>query len=625
MRTSLRVILALAFLGALSGPAAESASAGGFVLGDQTKLLGFLPVGGRNAGHSVAIDGDTAVAGSPADGFFPFGPFPGTARVFGRDVGGIDNWGSIKALVPSGGSPDDKAGWSVAVSGDVAVVGAIWDDDAGDRSGSVFLFERNLGGSDNWGQVKELAPSDASAGIQFGYSVTIDGDTIVASAPAGAGPGAAYVFVQDEGGVDNWGEVTKITASDGVAGDFFGGSVSIRGDRVVVGARRDDDGGDSSGAAYVFERDLGGVDNWGERTKLVASDAEEDDLFGTSVSISGDHAIIGAPGADGGAQGSRGAAYVFERNSGGADAWGEVRILTASDVQYGNVFVFGRAVAIEGDLAVVGAADNDRTSGAGAAYAFQRNEGGTDNWGETDKMTAADAGAEGDRFGASVGLGGGMAIVGTPGDDVGPSFNPSRSVGSAYIFDTDDACSTGPSVCPGNWEKASLLIRENKPGKEKLIAKLFKGPAITQADLGNTLVTNGTGYSTCIFDDGGTLIAKLRVERWDGLCADKECWAAVAGLPPNGLGYRYKDKKTSAHGLSSVVLKGAGSGKSKFVIKAKNNAAKQYPRLPTGLAAALQGTTSVTLEVHVDDPAQCYAAVLPNITQSTSEIFKASK
>ncbi len=128
-------------------------------------------------------------------------------------------------------------------------------------------------------EVKKLIASDAQAGDNFGFSVAVSGDTAVVGAPfEGSRAGAAYVFQRDQGGAGNWGEVKKLTASDAEAGDRFGVSAAVSGDTAVVGARSE---GSEAGAAYVFHRDEGGANNWGEVKKLTASDASVDD---TSVS-----------------------------------------------------------------------------------------------------------------------------------------------------------------------------------------------------------------------------------------------------------------------------------------------------------------------------------------------------
>ncbi len=165
-------------------------------------------------------------------------------------------------------------------------------------------------------EVKKLTASDAQTFDSLGWSVAISGDTAIVGAyleSAGApDTGAAYVFQRDQGGPGNWGEVTKLTASDAQAADWFGISVAVSGDTVVVGSYLEDAGGNTAGAAYVFQRDQGGADNWGEVTKLTASDAQAGDQFGESVAVSGDTAVVGAPLEDAGGS-DAGAAYVFRR------------------------------------------------------------------------------------------------------------------------------------------------------------------------------------------------------------------------------------------------------------------------------------------------------------------------
>ena len=132
---------------------------------------------------------------------------------------------------------------------------------------AAYGCRRDQGGAENCGEVKKLTASDA---VLLGASVAVSGDTAVVSAT-----GAAYVFQRDQGGADNWGEVKKLTASDAEAGDSlgFGVSVAIAGDSIVVGAICDDAGGVGAGATYVFRRHQGGVDNWRQVTTLTASDA----------------------------------------------------------------------------------------------------------------------------------------------------------------------------------------------------------------------------------------------------------------------------------------------------------------------------------------------------------------
>jgi hypothetical protein len=176
------------------------------------------------------------------------------------------------------------------------------------------------GGFDSWGQVAKLTAYQAASGDYFGSSVSISGSTVVVGSSGdddnGTNSGSAYIFGRDQGGVDAWGQVAKLTASDGASYDEFGRSASISGDTIVVGANGDDDHGSNSGSAYIFGRDQGGVGTWGHVAKLTASDGASYDYFGWSVSISGDTIVVGANGDDDNGLGS-GSAYIFGRGSGG--------------------------------------------------------------------------------------------------------------------------------------------------------------------------------------------------------------------------------------------------------------------------------------------------------------------
>jgi hypothetical protein len=199
--------------------------------------------------------------------------------------------GETKVLA-SDGAAGDTYGFSLAMSGDTAVVGAPQDDDLGFTSGSAYVLERDLGGGNAWGERKKLLASDGSASDRFGYSVAISADTIVVGA---FNRRAAYVFERDFGGPDNWGETARLAASGTGASSGFGHSVAIDGDTIVVGAPTEDGVVAKTGAAYLFERDSGGPGNWGEVKMLISPEGVLFDRFGQSVSISGDTVLIGAP------------------------------------------------------------------------------------------------------------------------------------------------------------------------------------------------------------------------------------------------------------------------------------------------------------------------------------------
>jgi hypothetical protein len=373
-----------------------------------------------NFGTSVSTNGDTLVVGAPRDD-----NYRGSAYVFARNHGGADSWAQVAKLTALDGATGDRFGSSVAISGDTIVVGAPGD---GNYRGSAYTFERNRGGPDGWGQVAKLAASDGVAGDRFGSSVSLDASTAAIGAYRKAtNRGAAYVFEHNQGGADAWGEVAKLTASGGQAGDWLGFSVSISGDTVVAGAPYDINGSSATGSAYVFERNQGGVDAWEQVGQLVASDGAAGDSFGFSVSICGSTIATGAS-YDSAGGALSGSAYVFERNQGGADSWGEVAKLTTSDGAAGGRM--GHSISISGDTVVAGA-PYEAGSGVptGSAYVFERNRGGGDNWGQWFKLTPSDGAAD-DAFGFSVSASGNTVVAGAPYDD-GSSGNSS---GSAYVF-----------------------------------------------------------------------------------------------------------------------------------------------------------------------------------------------
>jgi len=370
------------------------------------------------------------------------------------------------SLRSSDSQVDDNFGWSVAISGDVLVVGAPYEDGGFGNpvpdSGAAYIFERDFGGTDNWGEVAILYASDAQPGDSLGWSVAISADTIVLGAIYEAGgpgdpllfAGAAYVFERNLGGPNNWGEAAFLHASDAQVSDWFGTSVSISEDTLVVGAFAEDGGPGNplsdAGAAYVYERDLGGENNWGEAVILHASDTQSYDWFGRSVAISLDTIGVGANGEDGGLGNpleDSGAAYVFSRDLGGVDNWGEAAILRASDAQ--TMDSFGRSVTISLDTIAVGAFGEDGGPGdplplSGAAYIFERNVGGENYWGEAAVLHASDAQSN-DWFGVSAGISGETVVVGAYAEDGGPG-DPLFNSGAAYVSQRSSATIYLPAV-----------------------------------------------------------------------------------------------------------------------------------------------------------------------------------
>jgi len=324
---------------------------------EEAKLLAFDGAENDFFGGSVSISGDTAVIGAWGDD--DNGTYSGSAYVFRYDGTG---WVEEAKLLPSDGAADDWFGSSVSICGDTAVIGAHGDDDNGFRSGSAYVFRRY---GMSWVEQAKLLLSEGEAGDNFGLPVSISGDSAVIGAYGdddnGYCSGSAYVFRYDGTG---WAEEAKLLPSDGAAYEYFGHSVSICGDSAVIGAYGDDDNGTYSGSVYVFRYDGTG---WVEEAKLLPSDGAGYDFFGTSVSIFRDTVIIGAEGDHENAVYS-GSAYVFRYDDTG---WVEEAKLLASDGA-GYDF-FGTSVSISGDTVVIGAdGDDDNGSESGSAYIFER-------------------------------------------------------------------------------------------------------------------------------------------------------------------------------------------------------------------------------------------------------------
>lgn len=364
-------------------------------------------------GWSVDLDGDDLIAGTNIISSHDYRS--GKAFLHARNAGGTDAWGEVEKLEAVNGEYFDMYGYSVAVDGDIAVVGAPWEDQAEEDAGSAYVYARNQGGAGSWGLLKKLTASDSRLGDGFGYAVAIDGDVIIVGAAHSSSVtwagGVAYVYVRDRGGADNWGEAARIVPGDLPEAAYFGFSVSLHGDLAVIGSLYDIGPGNRCGAAYVFARDLGGPEAWGEVKKLTAFDAEDQDQFGCSVCVSGDLIIVGADWKhESGVE--RGAAYIFGRDQGGPDNWGLIKKLSAGDAAYGDAF--GISVSISGTHALVGAPGADGSvTDLGAVYVFSRDLGGANAWGEAGKVMPYDAN-ESSGFGNSTALDGDLFAAGAP-------------------------------------------------------------------------------------------------------------------------------------------------------------------------------------------------------------------
>lgn len=337
-------------------------------------------------------------------------------------------WWSESKLTPSDGSPDDWFGTSVSVDGNYAIVGAFLDDNTnGINAGAAYILERN--GAGNWILGPKLIAADGAADDHFGWSVAISGNFAIVGAPREdqtflTDTGAVYIFERD--GAGNWDSGTKLVPTDITSNDFFGWSVAIDGTNAVVGAYQASGMQAGSGAAYIITRNFLG--DWNVGPKLAPTGLGQNDEFGRSVAIDGDFTIIGAPRND--ANGlDAGSAYVFRRVS--TSDWGAGSRIEAADG--GPDENFGFSVSISGDGVLVGAyLDDDNGNASGSAYVFRRN--GTNSWSFEQKLLAP-VGAAQDRFGWSVSLDGPVAVGGATrafGSDIGSAYLFRRDAGGTW-------------------------------------------------------------------------------------------------------------------------------------------------------------------------------------------------
>ena len=343
----------------------------------------------------------------------------------------------------------DVFGVPMSMSGDTVVIGDSDDSRDAPWSGSAYVFVKDGTG---WVQQQKLLPTTPANDLVFGRSVSIDGDTIVVGAPGEGDPtlafaGAAYVFVRQG---SHWLLQQKLLLPEPRFGDGFGGAVAISGNSIVVTAMGD---GDDSfpGSASVFTRDSNGV--WTFQQKVRASDHTFDQMYGGSVAISGDTVMVGseylAPHHGAGI----GAVYVYERVG---TVWSEVKKLTSSTWKGG--YEFGRYLAIDGNIAVIGAYHEEHGSNTrGSVYVFVRDRG---EWAQRQKLFVKEDLGEWDRFGVSVAIHGSTIVAGDIGD------NDQR--GAAYVFTADDKL---------NWSQQT---------------KLVAGDGLIEEVFGTAVATNGS-------------------------------------------------------------------------------------------------------------------------------------
>ena len=447
-------------------------------------------------GRSVALSGDTALVGVPGDDVGA-NVDQGSAYVFTRSG---TTWTQQAQLLAGDGAVNDQFGYSVALSGDIALVGAILDDvGANGDQGSAYVFTRS---GSTWTQQAHLVADDGVARGYFADSVAISGDTALVGSVwdnvgANIRQGSAYVYTRLG---TTWTLEQKLWASDGAADDLFGSSVALSGDTALIGALGDEVGANlSQGSAYAHTR-LG--TKWTQQAKLVTGDGAANDQFGASVALFEDTVLVGLRYADVGANEDQGSAYVFTRSG---TTWTQQAQLVAVD---GAEFdQFGTSVALFGDTALVGASQDDvgANSDQGSAYVFTRL--GT-TWMQQAKLVAVD-GATIDQFGTSVALSEDTALVGVRFDNVGTNINQ----GSAHVFTRSGR----------RWLQQAKLVADDGAVNDQFGSSvaLSGDTSLVGASLDNVRDTIDQGSAYVFTRSGATWVQQARLLAGDGAMNDR--------------------------------------------------------------------------------------------------------
>jgi hypothetical protein len=373
----------------------------------QAKVVHSSASNGHRFGQSAAIHGNYAVVGTP-------GTSQGEAYVFFRTG---SSWAQQAKLVDPSPTTGDDFGIEVAIQGSTIAITSLSDDDGANNSGAIHIFNRS---GTSWSHVQKIKQSPATADSKFGEHIHMSGDYLIASCMRLNNPtdkeGAAFIFYYNG---SSWSQQAKVEASDKQVDDQFGKSVGMDTDNVIVGAMEEDTGGSNAGSAYIFTRS---GTSWTQQAKIQATGTNANDRFGYKAAISGDYAVVSAPGRNSG----DGEAIVFKRTG---SSWSQHQVLVPSNLVSGDLFA--QSVDIQGTTIAVGAqnADFGGVSEAGSVWIWELSGG---SWVETKQLGASTPGTQ-DFFGAedsvSLDSSSDQIIVGSYKDDDAGSAS-----GSAHIF-----------------------------------------------------------------------------------------------------------------------------------------------------------------------------------------------
>ncbi|MDZ4832090.1 MAG: hypothetical protein SGJ09_18090 [Phycisphaerae bacterium] len=325
-------------------------------------------------GFSTDVLGDLMVVGAYGDNVGG-SLFRGSASVYERQLGG--SWSFTQKLVAPDGAQLDQFGFGVAIAGSRIIVTA--PKGPGSQhvdQGCAYVFELSAG---TWTNVAKLTLATGANNDAFGYSVSADGDAVAVGAINDDAPttnqGSVTVFRRQPSGL--WTLEQTLVAPGAAANDALGFDVAIKGNDLAAGMSFDDVAGKLDQGSTIIWKKVGAT--WTFVTQLLAADGAASDFFGTSVALDVDRVLIGSLWDDAGAGAMQGSAYVFERAGG---VWSQSAKLVAADSAAGDEV--GVATALSGSLAIVGGLKH-KSGGfvdAGRAWGWQRGSGGawTTSW-----------------------------------------------------------------------------------------------------------------------------------------------------------------------------------------------------------------------------------------------------
>ena len=421
-------------------------------------------------------------------------------------------------LLPTDGKAEDHFGYSVAIDGTTALIGAFKADTIHSDTQSKATRQGKVSGGNK-----------SDTGVINDASI-IEGTNILEDT------GAAYVFTLDANG---WQQQAKLIASPAFAHDTLGGNVALKNNMALLGVRNRDDKGEDAGAVVAFEQQ---ANQWSQTQILTAIDAKPGDAFGQSIALTERFLVIGAPHSDAPNKDS-GSAYVFQRTQ---NTWQFHTKLTAVDGASGDLF--GISVAIDGNTILVGADLHDeKAEKAGAVYAYVFDG---KQWRHEAKLMADDGGHT-DIFGVRVALFGNTALISARRDDI---EGVGKDAGSAYIFERALISERASGKVKGQWTQTQKLTAPDGNADDRFA----RGVALNE----NTAIISAMHHDAKGENAGALYVFKKHDKQWhfsnkitakDGLPQDRFGWNVALSKQTALVAAPHRDDNGNASGAAYLV------------------------------------------------------------------------